>query len=388
LRVAIIGGGIIGLGAAWKLALQGADVSLFERDALGSGSSHAAAGMISPLGEAVAEESGEFGASGSNDPKLAFLTAARASRDLWSEWHRDLESETGLAVEYDRSGTLFLSFDEEQQQTLQRLEALASQLDERAERQSAGEVLASVPDLGPTLADRLHGALRLPGEHRIHNIEACHTLAAAAERAGVEIRAGEEVVALHASELRAEIVTASGKRTFDAAVITSGAWSGSIPGAPALPVRPVRGQMLQVDGVAWPWQGALRIPGPYYAVRREQTRLVIGATVEEAGFDTETTEEGLARLRAFVRETFPALRLNGQTSAWAGLRPGTADQLPLLGRFEDRALFYAAGHYRNGILLAPWTAETITSWILDSPSEPRDHLFSPQRHAMNTVRSA
>ena len=401
MRVAIIGGGIIGLATAWKLSTAGAEVVLFERDALGSGSSRAAAGMISPLAESVGETRSTIGEpdevlspletpseSIQAGPNGAFLRAARTSRDLWTEWHRDLEADTGLAIEYDRSGTLFLALDDDQEKVLRRLELLARALGEAVEPLDAEDLSAAVPDLSPDLPQRLRGALRLTGEHRVHNLEACGALAVAAERSGVEIRVGEEVTGLDISEFRADLRTDAGRYSFDAAVVTSGAWSGSIPGAPALPVRPVRGQMLQIDGVNWPWQGALRIPGPYYAVRRERTRLVIGATVEEAGFEAETTDAGLAGLRQFVRRTFPTLRLDGRTSAWAGLRPGTTDQLPLVGRFEDRALYYAAGHYRNGILLTPWTAETITSWILGASTEPTDHLFSPQRLSVATRRSA
>jgi glycine oxidase len=160
-------------------------------------------------------------------------------------------------------------------------------------------------------------------------------------------------------------------------VLAAGAWSGLIPELPPLPVRPVRGQMLLLGGIEWPWSGIVR-RGASYTVRRGATGLLVGSTLENAGFDKHNTVEGVEGLLAFFRELFPYLGHARLETVWAGLRPGTADGLPILGPFPGWPVLAATGHYRNGILLAPWTAQEVAR-LAFGRDETEVPAFSPRR---------
>jgi glycine oxidase len=165
-------------------------------------------------------------------------------------------------------------------------------------------------------------------------------------------------------------------------VLAAGAWSGRIPGLPALPVRPVRGQMALLGGVQWPWQGSVR--GLHaYAVRRGLTGLLIGSTVEEAGFDAHPTLAGIEDLLSFARRTFPGLAGARLETVWAGLRPGTPDDLPILGPLPGwPAVLAATGHFRNGILRAPWTAREVVRMLGEGGTDAAVSPFSPARFTL------
>ena len=152
----------------------------------------------------------------------------------------------------------------------------------------------------------------------------------------------------------------------------------ALPILPALPVRPVRGQMLLLGGIRWDWDGILRGPDRY-TVRRGVTGLLVGATSEEAGFECHTTLEGLAGLFTFARRLLPGLGEARVEATWAGLRPGTPDDHPLIGYLGDLPVIAATGHYRNGILLAPWTARAVAGLVLDGEAPPEARPFTPQR---------
>jgi glycine oxidase len=160
-------------------------------------------------------------------------------------------------------------------------------------------------------------------------------------------------------------------------VIAGGAWSGSLEGLPRLPVRPVRGQMIAYDGLSWQLRGRVRHRHYYAVLDRSDHSLLVGATVEEAGFDAGLTEDGRLDLMGFAQELLPRLRWKAVSRHWSGLRPGTVDGLPILGRYAESPVLYATGHYRNGILLAPWTASAVADAVLRGQAlEPS---WSPQR---------
>jgi len=159
-------------------------------------------------------------------------------------------------------------------------------------------------------------------------------------------------------------------------VLAAGAWSGRIPGLPPLPVRPVRGQIVLLGGIEWPWSGSLR-RGHSYAVRRGATGLLVGSTLEESGFDKHNTVAGVEELLAFARELLPGTAKARLETTWAGLRPGTPDDLPILGRLPGWPALAATGHYRNGILLAPWTAREVARLATGKGEEIA--AFSPAR---------
>ncbi|HEY4589752.1 MAG TPA: glycine oxidase ThiO [Thermoanaerobaculia bacterium] len=340
--VLVLGGGIIGLAAARELALRGLRVEVVERLPAGAEASLAAAGMLSPFSEAS-----------SPGP---FLDACRASRDLWGPWVATLEEETGLTVDYDTSGSLLVALDAEDEAELDRAIRSARDLGEQADEVDLPALRHWVPDITPAARRAVH----LTGEHRVDNVQLCAVLALAAQKLGVLIHYDSEVerVELRLPEGTVLVHGRHWRKEARLLVLAAGAWSGLIPELPPLPVRPVRGQVLLLGGVEWPWRGSVR-QGLFYAVRRGATGLLIGATVEEAGFDKHTTVEGIEDLLAFTRRLFPGMGRTRLETVWAGLRPGTPDDLPLLGRIPGWPALAATGHFRNGILLAPWTAREV-----------------------------
>lgn len=359
--VLILGGGIIGLACARELALRGFRVEVVERLPAGAEASLAAAGMLSPLGE-------------TSTPGL-FLDICRDSRALWGPWVAALESETGLSVDYDTSGTLLVALDDADERDLDQTASTARELGERADDVESGALRHWVPDIAPQVRRALH----LPDEHRVDNVQLCAILAHALQKLGATIHYDSEVESV---ELRPEgTVLVHGnhwRKEAKLLVLAAGAWSGLVQGLPRFPVRPVRGQMVLLGGVDWPWRGSVRRGARTYAVRRGATGLLVGATVEEAGFDKHNTVGGVEDLLAFTRGLFPGLAQARLETFWAGLRPGTPDGLPILGRIPGWPVLVATGHYRNGILLAPWTAREVARLALYDDEEEALG-FSPRR---------
>jgi glycine oxidase len=361
--VLILGGGIIGLACARELAKAGLKVEMVERREAGAEASLAAAGMLAPLTESPAPG--------------PFFDACRASRDLWPAWAATLAEETGLSIEHDASGSLVVALEPAEEPALEQLAETARALGEPVEEITPETLAQWVPDIAPSV--RL--ALRLPGDHRVDNVQACAVLAAAAARAGATLTYGFEVLRAEraAGGEGVRLIGRNGTREADRLVLAAGAWSGRIPGLPALPVRPVRGQIVLVAGVAWPWGGSVR--GLHaYAVRRGATGLLVGSTTEEAGFDPHPTLAGAEDLLAFARRTFPGLAGARLEAVWAGLRPGTPDGLPILGPLPGwPAVLAATGHFRNGILLAPWTAREIARILTAGHAVEPTAPFAPGR---------
>ena len=369
--VLILGGGIIGLSCAHALATSGASVELWEsRSALAQGSSHAGAGMLAPLAE-VPDDG-------------PFFEICRQARDMWRDLAPRLYDATGIDLDYDHSrdpsgktsGTLVL--DEGQLPALRRS---ATELGERHRVLEPAQARALIPDLAPSTTPALH----LPDEHRIDNRAACAALAEHLRHLGVRWRLNHKALEVRARPNDVVVTSHQGDYSAGKVLVCAGAWSGTIAGLPPLPVFPVRGQMLRLDAVDWPFIGSLR-GSQLYAVRRRGGGLLVGATVEpEADFEVAVTAQGIDHLRSFIDQHLPALRNAPISSTWAGLRPGTPDQRPLIGPIHNN-LWLATGHYRNGILLAPWTAQFISRW-LDSGRNPDPiaaRLFAHDRHTVVT----
>ncbi len=358
--VVVIGGGIIGLSVA--RALQGLDlnVDVIEAHSPGAGASSAAAGMLSPLGE-------------SHDrPELA-RTLLEANR-LWGAFAEGLESETGMGVGYAASGSLLPAFDTEQMESLDRIQAAADAVDEPFEAMEPADVERRYPEL----RGGVRRALRLPTDAIVDPVRAIEALSESLFRRGIIVHRQRTVERI-SEEGDGLVVQGDGwKVSAHSVVLAAGAWTNRIAGIGNVPVSPVRGQMISFLTPDWSWQGAIRT-SRRYAVRRDTGELLVGATVEDAGFDASTTESARNELSDFAHSLFPKLRWKAVARHWSGLRPAMSDGIPVLGRLGSERIVVATGHYRNGVLLAPWTAKWIRRLFRDQQIDDLPEAYRPDR---------
>lgn len=359
--VIIIGAGIIGLSLAISLRKQGLRVLVVERGEPGREASSAAAGML--VG------------SGTELPSALQTLAAESAR-MYPEFAHEIEDESGMKVDLREQGTIVLS--------------TAENLRSGAERLSAEKLLALEPELAASLNRSDSGS---DGRQGVENPKSSlaaflhersvdpRALATAAIKAarhrGIDISAGTEVLALISSGDRVNGVR-TGKSSYRADIVVNcaGAWAGCI--APhKFPVRPVKGQMVAV--VAGPKLEHVVRADEVYLVPRSDGRIVIGSTLEHVGYNKQTNVDAIQRLLHAARELVPALAHAKMHEDWAGLRPGTPDHLPLLGEASIRGYFVAGGHYRDGILLAPITAQVMTELILGKSLSHDLKAFSAMR---------
>lgn len=363
--VLVIGGGVIGCALAHRLTLGGARVTLVERGRIAGEASWATAGIISPPGSPL--EARSFAAY----PALI----------------EELREATGLSVEYRRSGKLTVALAAADIAPLRHAMGVYRELgvvvewldgDEARRRESALNAAA-------------WGALWFPavGSLRGHRLTAA--LARAAQLGGATIIEGTPVLGLlTAGERVAGARIAGGELRAGQTVLAAGAWTAGIAaelGLP-LPTRPVRGQMLALTGAEPPPRHILDGAGGYL-IPRADGAVAVGATVDEgAGFDARVTPDGLTWLAGLVRALAPALTGARVAEVWAGLRPGSADGAPLLGRVPGYdGLWVAAGHGRNGILWAPVTADILAASILAGRPDPALAPYDPARFARAPVRA-
>jgi glycine oxidase len=354
--VAIVGGGIVGLSVAWRAAGLGLSVVVVERDRVGAGASHVAAGMLAPVAEV------EFGEHGRRSLELG-LRSAR----LWPAFAAELEEASALAVGLRQTGTLVVARDEDEARELERQLSLRASLGLRAVRLRASEAREREPALAPTV----RMALEAPEDHSVDPRLVVAALREACVRAGVEVRelAGEAQVALDAGGERASGVELAGERVeAETVVVAAGAWSGRMGGLPpgaAVAVRPVKGQIMLLRDPAGPGllSRAVRYEGGYL-VPRADGRYVLGATMEERGFDPQPTAGAAYELLRGAHELVPGVSELELIELNVGFRPGTPDNTPIVGRGAVAGLVWATGHYRNGILLAPLTAELVVGELV------------------------
>lgn len=370
----MVGAGVAGLGIAWRLAQQGARVTVFERGTLGCGASRAAAGM---LAAGVEIEPGEA--------QLYRLT--RHSQRLWPDFAAELEAASGQSLGYRDEGTLVVARSADDLRRLERSARLQEGLGVRLERLRPVELRRYEPALTASLA----GGLYSPDDHQVENRALAPALAAALRRAGGLLREGTPVAAL---EQRGGSVAglrlASGEQVAaDAVVLAAGPWIGELAGLPANcrpPVRPVKGQMLalRMDPARPLLRHVLWGPG-VYLVPRLDGRLLIGATVEERGFDESITAGGLLTLLEAAWRVLPGVEELPLAETWVGFRPTSRDDAPILGATPLPGLFLAGGQHRNGILLLPVMAEAVAASVLGRALPEAAEDFTLARFAMGEV---
>ncbi len=368
-RVAIVGAGVMGLSLGWRLARAGCAVDIYEAGVAGRGASHAAAGMLAACAEA---EPGE-------DELLALN---RLSQVLWPQFAAELEAESGASVDLRTEGTITIGLTADDAARLRHLFALQTSLGLPVEWLGA----AAVRRLEPHLAGQLSGAILSAEDHQVDNRKVVAALLTAVARAGARLHENSSVSRVATQGGKATgVVVGDELKTADVVILAAGAWSRGVDITPAapLPVRPVKGQMmaLRMDPAAPLVNHVIWAPHSYIVPRRDG-RLILGATTEEKGFDTDLTAGGQLALLTYAWRALPAIEELSIHEQWVGFRPGSRDDAPILGPAEEvEGLVYATGHHRNGILLLAVTAKVVADFVLEGRLDPVAAPFRAGRFA-------
>lgn len=343
----VVGAGVVGCAVAWRLQQAGVRCTVLERSIPGAEASSAAGGILAPQAEA--------------DGPGPFLDLCLASRALYPEFVHELREASDVDVDFRPCGVLQASFDEAEEEAGRR----------RVQWQAARGLEASWLDapavrrLEPELSPQIRGAAHFPGDAVVDNRLLVSALTIAASRAGARFLTTQVHGLVERGGRVVGVATDSAELRGDAVVVAAGAWTALVPGALASPwaVRPVRGQMVMVR-TRVPILRHVVFGAHGYAVPRLDGRLLLGSTVEVAGFEKQVTVSGLASVLEVGLRLLPAIAGAPVIETWAGFRPRTPDGLPVLGAGALPGLFLASGHFRNGILLTPITADLLTETIL------------------------
>jgi glycine oxidase len=374
--VVIVGGGIIGGSIAFELSQRNLHVAVLDRQELMQEASWAAAGMLSPAPDCPAA--------------IPLVPLSRASLELYPQFIAAVEEASNMRAGYRTNGTLEILFHGDAERELSTLVALHHGLGLACEPLP----LEEAQKMEPMLGREARAAAFLPDETSVDNRALSAALLGATKKAGATLCPGVEVVSLVKDRKRCSGVKTSGGETFSAGqvVLAAGCWTSQLPEvAPYAPTRPVRGQMVALLHTGKSVRRVLRSERGYVVPRDDASpqKLVAGSTIENAGYEKAITSGGLEQILGAVNELAPGLACAEILETWCGLRPGTPDQLPILGPAAMEGLVMATGHYRNGILLAPVTAKLITEWITEGRVSLDWETFSPLRFAQgNADRSA
>ena len=358
----------MGLGIAWRLAQSGCPVTVYDRAEAGRGASWAAAGM---LAAAVETEPGE--------EKLLALTLE--SQRLWPDFARELEAASGISIDYRDEGTMVVALTRDDAEQLRFTYEFQKSLGLELNWLSGTDARRREPHLRPGVP----GAVLSLRDHQVENRLLGRALAEAARRAGALLYEHCLVREVELVQERAcGVVTERGYDRADVVVLAAGAWSreiGGIPSSHLPPVRPIKGQMLalRMDLKAPLLRHVMWLPRGGYLVPRLDGRLIIGGTVEERGFDDSVTAGGLLALIEGAWRAVPAIEELPLDEAWVGFRPGSRDDAPMLGPSGIDRLVIATGHHRNGILLTPITAQSISAYVLTGRMSRNIRPFAPER---------
>jgi glycine oxidase len=363
--VIIVGGGVIGCAIAYNLADAGVRVTILERSEVGAEASGASAGVLAPLD--LSMEPGPL------------LDLCLASMPLHPSLADKLREETGIEVEYVRSGLLRVALTDEDADDLRAL----------AERHQLAGMLEWVePEALRRLEPRLaaaRGGVYSPYLHQVNAHRLTQVLAQAAVGRGVVLRQGVAVTGFVTNGSRVTGVrTGDGRMAAGHVILAAGSWTGALGRrlGVSLPVKPMRGQMLAFPNFSSPLRHILLGEDSGYLAPKANGFLFVGSTVEDVGFRKNTTVRVLAGLRRMAATLVPSLAYAEVASDWAGLRPGSPDDLPMLGPVPGwEGVSVASGHFRKGILLAPITGRLMAQWLTQGKTEMGMEPFSPARFA-------
>lgn len=359
----VVGGGLIGCAAAYELAKAGLSVALVERGSPGCEASGAGAGMLAPQAESSAPS--------------PWLQLALLSKALYTDLVAELRDLTGVDVEYRTSGNLCCFLDEGDEAVGRAARAWQLESGLKAELLEADDVRRLEPDL----SQEVRGALFLPGDHWVNNQRLSTALARAAALSGVAFVRAEVRELLREGDRLVGVSTTDGKLSAGSVLLAAGAWSGQLAATAglALPVAPVRGQLLCLDGAPQRLRHLLHVK-EHYLVPRVDGEILIGSSMEWVGFVKQVTAREIeAFLEAAIR-LVPRLGELPIKATWAGFRPWAADGKPVIGPWPTvEGLFVATGHFRNGILLAPITARLVRELIVEGKPSLDLSPFLPNR---------
>lgn len=357
---AIVGGGVIGCAIALQLAEAGLNVVVVDKGEPGKESSYAAGGMLTPAMELSHAD--------------AFFDLALSSRNLYADYAKKLYALSGIDIEYRSEGTICPAFSESEEEELNRKIEFAQLAGMRVEFLKGG----AVRELEPQLSFKTRAALKFPDDHQVNSRRFIQALYAASLNAGVRFLNYTQV-----SEIKIEsntvtgIITSKGDIYSKKVIIAAGSWSGLLQ--QRIPVKPIRGQMIAFEMPSPPIKHVL-FSHRGYLIPRLAGFVIAGSTTEDIGFDKRNTGEGLRTIIDIAAEIAPDIVKQPIVEIWSGLRPGTSDHKPILGPDPDvNGLYYATGHYRNGILLTPITAQIIGDLIVKGESPINIEAFAISR---------
>lgn len=366
----VAGGGVIGLAIAWRAAEAGLAVAVVD-PAPGRGASWAAAGMLAPVGEA------QFG-----EDALARLNVAAAR--AWPDFAHDLEGATGRTVDYQATGTLLVAVDPSDREATDDVLGYRLALGLTARRLTSRECRAAEPLLAPGI----RGGVELPEDHQVDNRRVVEALLDACRAATVSFVDDEVAeVTSDAGGVTGVALRHAGRLRSPTVVLAAGCRSGQVGGVPDAfrpPVRPVKGLTVRLLAPGDAPRLARSVRGlvhgrSCYLVPRPDGTVVVGATVEERGFDLSVQVGPVVDLLDDARRLVPALDEYELSETTTGLRPGSPDNAPIVGATGLDGLLVATGHFRNGILLSAVTADAVAAWLTGQPAQAEWAPFSPAR---------
>jgi glycine oxidase len=375
---AVVGGGLIGLATAWRLRQRGLDVAVFDPEPA-HGASRAAAGMLAPVSEVTYGET-------------TLLSLAMDSLRRYPDFVDELEAASGAHVGLRREGTLIVATDAGDRAMLVDLHAFQTQLGLSATMLTSKECRALEPMVSPDV----RCALLVSSDHSVDNRKLASALLTVLAASGVDV-IRQRATSITITDDTATGLTLEGGDTVSASVVilAAGPWTAELPGIPAAartPVRPVKGEILRLRT-----RGAVPLPGysirglangrQIYLIARADGELVVGATVQEAGFDATVRAGAVRELLRDARAIIPAIDELELVETMAAFRPGSPDNAPIIGATGIEALIVATGHYRNGVLLTPITADLVAATVTHTETDRDRELLavtSPQRFDRTT----